>query len=56
MCFSALEKEIQKELMHEFIDSGFKAVVVCVNATLLDKSFAGKVIDEDFINDQAFRY
>jgi uncharacterized protein (TIGR00290 family) len=38
-------------LVHEFIDLGFKAVVVCVNAQLLDKSFAGRVIDRDFLKD-----
>ena len=50
-CAFPLWKRNTKELMHEIIDSGFKAVVVWVNATLLDKSFAGKIIDEDFIND-----
>ena len=33
------------------LDSCFKAVVVFVNAALLDISFAVKVIDEDFISD-----
>lgn len=40
-----------KQLIHEFIDLGFKTVIICVNASLLDKSFAGRVIDKDFIND-----
>lgn len=38
-------------LMEDFIDSGFKAVTVCVNAELLDRSFAGRIIDKDFLND-----
>ena len=38
-------------LIHEFIDLGFKGIVVCVNAEVLDKSFAGRIIDHDFIND-----
>ena len=40
-----------KVLLHEFLDLGFKTIVVCVNAALLDPSFAGRVIDRDFIRD-----
>lgn len=39
------------ELVKEFIDKGFKAVLVCVNEKYLDKSFAGRLIDESFLND-----
>ena len=39
------------ELVKDFIDSGFKAVIVSANAKLLDKSFCGRIIDHDFIND-----
>jgi len=39
------------ELIKEFIDKGFKAVLVCVNEKYLDKSFAGRLIDEDFLKD-----
>jgi len=39
------------ELVNEFLDSGFKAVIVSANARLLDKSFCGRIIDHDFIND-----
>jgi uncharacterized protein (TIGR00290 family) len=39
------------EIIKEFIDLGFKTVIVCVNEKYLDKSFAGRVIDEDFLND-----
>lgn len=39
------------ELVNDFIDSGFKAVIVSANAKLLDKSFCGRIIDHDFIND-----
>src|SRR5690606_19068084 len=46
-----LWKKDTGQLIHEFIDSGFKAVAVCVNAALLDKSFAGRWIDKDFIYD-----
>ncbi len=39
------------ELMHEFLDLGFKTIVVCVKAELLDESFAGRIIDKDFLKD-----
>jgi len=39
------------ELMEDFIAGGFKAITVCVNARLLDKSFCGRIIDEQFISD-----
>ena len=39
------------ELIHEFIDLGFKTIVVCVNEKHLDKSFCGRIIDKDFIKD-----
>lgn len=38
-------------LMQEFIELGFKAIVVCVKADLLDESFVGRTIDQDFIKD-----
>ena len=36
-------------LIGRFIDSGFKAVVTCVDARVLDQSFAGRMIDHDFL-------
>lgn len=39
------------QLMEEFIDLGFKTVVVCVNAEHLDKSFAGRIVDKQFLED-----
>ena len=39
------------DLIQEFIALGFKTIVVCVNERFLDKSFVGRVIDQDFIND-----
>ncbi len=44
-----LWKRNTTELIHEFIDLGFKTIVVCVNEKYLDKSFCGRIIDEDFI-------
>ena len=46
-----LWKRPTSELMNEFIELGFKTIVVCVNAKYLDKSFTGRVIDKDFLND-----
>jgi len=40
-----------KDLIKEFLDLGFKTIVTCVNETYLDKSFAGRIIDEDFLKD-----
>jgi uncharacterized protein (TIGR00290 family) len=40
-----------RELINEFVDLGFKAIIVCVNARRLDKSFAGRFIDREFIKD-----
>lgn len=40
-----------KELIQEFISLGFKTIVVCVNEKYLDKSFVGRIIDQDFIKD-----
>jgi uncharacterized protein (TIGR00290 family) len=38
------------EFVREFIGSGFKAVVTCVNPQVLDQSFAGRMIDEEFLS------
>lgn len=37
------------EFVREFIALGFRAVVTCVNSEALDGSFAGRLIDEEFI-------
>jgi uncharacterized protein (TIGR00290 family) len=39
------------EIIKEFIGLGFRTVIVCVNEKYLDKSFAGRIIDEDLLND-----
>lgn len=39
------------ELLKEFIDLGFKTILVCVDEKHLDKSFVGRVIDHEFISD-----
>jgi len=37
--------------MKEFLELGFKAIIVCVNEKFLDKSFCGRMIDQSFVND-----
>jgi uncharacterized protein (TIGR00290 family) len=39
------------KLIKEFIDLGFKTITTCVNDKYLDKSFVGRIIDEDFLKD-----
>lgn len=39
------------QLIREFIDAGFKTIITCVNEQYLDKNFAGRMIDEEFLND-----
>ncbi|HET9401253.1 MAG TPA: hypothetical protein VFO34_09900, partial [Candidatus Acidoferrales bacterium] len=37
------------DLARDFIRRGFRAVTVCVDPRVLDESFAGREIDEDFL-------
>ena len=39
------------KLVREFIDLGFKTIITCVNEQYLDKSFAGRIIDDSFLAD-----
>jgi len=39
------------ELAQEFIDLGFKAVVTCVDSQVLDKKFAGREFDRQFLSE-----
>ncbi len=38
-------------LAAEFVDRGFRATVVCVDGTALDRSFLGRQFDDDFLAD-----
>ena len=46
-----LWKKNTKELISEFIDLGFKAIVVCTNSKYLEDSFCGRIIDHDFVKE-----
>lgn len=50
-CVFPLWKQDSRQLVQEFIQSGFRSIVVCVNDQFLDRSFCGRVINEDFIRD-----
>lgn len=50
-CHFPLWKKDTYKIIHEFIDLGFKAVVVSINSNKLDKSFCGREIDKDFMAD-----
>jgi uncharacterized protein (TIGR00290 family) len=39
------------ELIREFIGLGFKTITTCVSEKHLDRSFVGRVIDEEFLAD-----
>lgn len=46
-----LWKRDTREIIKDFIQLGFKAVVICTKSELLDESFVGREIDEAFVND-----
>jgi uncharacterized protein (TIGR00290 family) len=46
-----LWKTDSRKLVIGFINAGFRAIVTCVDERYLDKSFCGREINNDFIND-----
>jgi uncharacterized protein (TIGR00290 family) len=42
-------KRDSRELVRTFIDLGFRAITTCVDSKVLDSSFVGREIDDDFI-------
>lgn len=50
VAFPLWEKDTT-QLIHDFIQSGFKAIIVCCDANLLGENFAGRLIDEQFLKD-----
>lgn len=49
-CFPLWQRNT-KELITEFLDLGFRAIIIALNSELLDVSFAGREIDENFLKD-----
>lgn len=45
-----LWKKDTSQLIKEFIDLGFKTIVISASAKYFDKSFVGTIIDKDFID------
>jgi uncharacterized protein (TIGR00290 family) len=43
--------ENRLKLVEEFLESGFRAVVICVNEQFLSKEFCGREFDRQFIRD-----
>jgi len=50
-CLFPLWKKPTRSLARTFIDEGFRAVTVCVDSKVLDRSFAGRCFDEAFLDD-----
>jgi len=50
-CVFPLWKINTSELVKEFIELGFRSIIVCVNEKYLDKSFCGRIIDQSFLDD-----
>lgn len=46
-----LWKRPSYDVLNEFLDLGFKTIIICVNEKFLDKSFAGRIIDKEFIKE-----
>ena len=46
-----LWKRDTMDVAREFIELGFKAIIVSVDGRFLDKSFVGRIFDESFLND-----
>jgi uncharacterized protein (TIGR00290 family) len=43
--------EDSKQVMKEFLEKDFKTVICCIDISVIDKSFAGRIMDQRFIND-----
>ena len=43
-------KRNTKALLNEFLDLGFKTIIVCANSKYFDENFVGTIIDKDFID------
>lgn len=43
-------KRDTKELIHEFLELGFKTIIVCANSKYFGEDFVGTVIDKHFID------
>jgi len=44
-------KRDTRELIHHFHSTGFRAITACIDPKVLDPSFAGRELDEQFFRD-----
>ena len=44
-------KQSTKKLANEFIDSGFKAIITCVDSKILDKKFVGREFNKQLLDE-----
>jgi len=49
-CIFPLWKMDSGEIINEFVALGFKAVIICVNSSYIDRSFCGRLLDGSFSN------
>jgi uncharacterized protein (TIGR00290 family) len=50
-CIFPIWKMDSGEVVRQFLQQGFKAIVVCVNTAHLDRTFCGRLMDAAFFND-----
>ncbi len=50
-CVFPLWKIPTRDLMNEFLEMGYKAILVCINEEYLNKKFCGRLIDKSLLND-----
>lgn len=50
-CLFPIWQMNSRDVVREFIAAGFKAIIVCVNSSYLDKRFCGRLLDESFLAD-----
>lgn len=43
--------ENRRTLVEEFLDKGFKALIVCVNEDKMDKKYLGRILNKDLIDE-----
>ena len=44
-------KRNTQELVHTFMALGFKAITTCIDTSMLDRQFVGRMIDEQFLSE-----
>jgi uncharacterized protein (TIGR00290 family) len=50
-CLFPLWKRDTLQLVHQFIDEGFKAYTCCINDEYLDEGFCGRLVDREFVKE-----